>query len=152
MIKMLCFDLDGTIANLYGVPNWLEKLRAEDISPYLSACPMWDMDKLNEVLHMLQISGWEISVITWLAKDSSNEYKNAVRKAKKSWLEKWDFPYNHFYGIQYGRTKADSIRNSADYAILIDDNAKIRKGWHLGKTIDPTSEDLIDELFKLKEF
>ena len=30
MIKELCFDLDGTLVDLYGVPNWLEKIRAYD--------------------------------------------------------------------------------------------------------------------------
>ena len=33
MLKMICFDMDGTIADLYAVPNWLEKLRAYDASP-----------------------------------------------------------------------------------------------------------------------
>ena len=33
-MKMICFDMDGTIADLYAVPNWLDKLRAEDASPY----------------------------------------------------------------------------------------------------------------------
>lgn len=32
-MKMICFDMDGTIADLYAVPNWLDKLRAEDASP-----------------------------------------------------------------------------------------------------------------------
>ena len=27
----ICFDMDGTIANLYGVENWLEYLIAEDV-------------------------------------------------------------------------------------------------------------------------
>ena len=34
MPKMICFDMDGTIADLYAVPGWLEKLRAEDATPY----------------------------------------------------------------------------------------------------------------------
>lgn len=27
--KMLCFDMDGTIADLYAVPNWLENSAME---------------------------------------------------------------------------------------------------------------------------
>ena len=27
------FDMDGTLANLYGVENWLEMLEAEDTTP-----------------------------------------------------------------------------------------------------------------------
>lgn len=147
--NMICFDLDGTIANLYSVPNWLEKLRAEDATPYLEAKPMWNMKELNETLVLLQKMGWEIQIITWLSKDSSPEYKTAVREAKMEWLTKYGFVFDHFHGVQYGRTKADSVRVSAKYAILIDDNEKVRNGWSLGDTIDPTKEDLIEILQNL---
>jgi hypothetical protein len=36
-------------------------------------------------------------------------------------------------------------------AILIDDNAKVREGWHLGETIDPTACDIIEILRSLLE-
>ena len=51
-MKALVFDLDGTIANLYAVDSWLEKLRSEDASPYLDAEPMYDMAMMAEVLNM----------------------------------------------------------------------------------------------------
>lgn len=149
MNRSINWDMDGTIASLYDVPNWLEKLRAEDPSPYLEAEPMCDMEKLNEVLEKLREAGWEINVITWLSKNSSEEYKDAVREAKKAWLEKWGFVYDHFHGVQYGATKADSVRERTDYGILIDDNAKVRDGWHLGETIDPTTTNIIVALAAL---
>ena len=34
MKKAIYFDLDGTLANLYGVENWLEYLIKEDTYPY----------------------------------------------------------------------------------------------------------------------
>ena len=74
MKKIICFDMDGTIADLYAVPNWLEKLRADDPSPYEDAAPMWDMERLREILLALSAEGWEIRVISWLSKDSSEEY------------------------------------------------------------------------------
>ena len=147
--KMICWDMDGTIASLYGVDNWLSKLRAEDPSPYEDAAPMWDMELLNYVCELLRAAGWEINIITWLSKNSSEEYKDAVREAKRAWLEKWGFIYDHFHGIQYGATKADSVRDRAKNAILIDDNEKVRAGWHLGKTIDPTQTNVIEELLRL---
>ena len=139
----ICFDMDGTIANLYAVENWLAKLRAEDASPYLDAQPMWDMEALADILRQLQKQGITITVITWLAKDSTAEYKKAVREAKLDWLKKYDFPFDHFHGVQYGATKADSVRKFTDNAWLIDDNAKVRQGWHLGEAIDPTACDII---------
>ena len=152
MVKMICFDMDGTIADLYGVDNWLAKLRAEDASAYTEAAAMWDMEELNSVLRALQNKGVEVRVITWLSKDSSEEFKIATRKAKREWLEKVNFPFDKFHGVQYGATKADSVRNSLasnETAVLIDDNDKVRNGWNLGKTINPTTENIIEVLKKL---
>ena len=152
MIKMICFDMDGTIADLYRVNNWLAKLDAEDASAYTEAVAMWDMEELNSVLRALQNRGIEIRVVTWLSKNSSEEFKAATRKAKREWLERVNFPFDKFHGIRYGATKADSVRNSLganETAILIDDNDKVRNGWSLGATINPTTENIIEALKKL---
>ncbi len=151
MNKMICFDMDGTIADLYSVPNWLEKLRAEDPSPYAEAKPLVDMGMLSIVLRMLSREGWEIRVISWLSKDSSESYKIAVRKAKLEWLARYNFPYKTAHLVQYGTTKADCVRRYTDAAILIDDDTRVRSGWHLGQTIDPTQVNIIDALTELLE-
>lgn len=150
---MICFDMDGTIANLYGVNGWLESLRAENPMPYVVAEPMWDMERLVDVLNKLIAQGWEVRVISWLAKDASPEYNEAVRAAKIWWLNHYHFPYQKAHLVAYGTTKANAIRNAAEKgsAILIDDNAKVRKGWHMGETIDPTAENLIERLENLLE-
>lgn len=148
-MNMICFDMDGTIADLYAVENWLDKLRAEDASPYKDARPMWDMMELNEALMLLEKEGWEVRVISWLSKDSTEEYKKAVRKAKEEWLTRYNFPAQKCHFVQYGATKANSVRKVADYAILIDDNEKVRKGWSLGDTINPTTENIVDILLSL---
>ena len=149
MIKMICFDMDGTIADLYGVKGWLEMLRNEDTTPYEVAEPMWNVEVLNAILMALQAKGIQIRVISWLSKDSTEEYKTATREAKKDWLADNAFPYDHFHGIKYGATKADAIRKylaEGETAILIDDNDKVRKGWHMGDTINPTITDIIEYL------
>ena len=149
MPKMICFDMDGTIADLYKVPNWLISLRNFDPYPYRQANPMWDMEELVSLLHQLQNAGIEIRIITWLSKDSNHDYDRAVRQAKREWLMKYNFPCDHFHGVRYGATKADSVRRYLDEgetAILIDDNAKVRQGWHLGDTIDPTACDILEVL------
>lgn len=144
--KMICFDMDGTIADLYAVPNWLAKLRAEDASPYAEAAPMWDMAKLRDILLKLIAKGWEIRVISWLSKDSTEEYKEAVRQAKREWLARYDFPADKVHLVAYGTTKADCVRRITEAAILVDDNEKVRSGWHLGETIDPMNGDLLERL------
>lgn len=147
--KMICFDMDGTIADLYAVPNWLAKLRAEDASPYAEAAPMWDMAKLRDILLKLIAKDWEIRVISWLAKDSTEEYKEAVRQAKREWLIRYGFPADKVHLVAYGTTKADCVRRITEAAILVDDNEKVRNGWHLGETIDPMNGDLLERLEEL---
>lgn len=148
-VKMVCFDMDGTIANLYMVEGWLEMLRSEDPTPYRMAEPMWNMSELTNLLLTMQAVGIEIRIVTWLSKDSSEEYKDEVRLAKREWLAEQNFPFDHFHGVQYGATKADSVRrylNEGETAILIDDNDRVREGWTLGETINPTNTDIIEAL------
>ena len=51
MKKMLCFDMDGTIADLYGVDGWLKDLMNKNPHPYTIAKPLCDMEELNTVLN-----------------------------------------------------------------------------------------------------
>lgn len=146
MEKLIVFDMDGTIADLYGVPNWLEKLRTEDPSPYVEAEPLCDMGQLRTVLLALMAKGYGVRVVSWLSKDSSLAYKAAVRKAKLEWLKRHNFPMEKAHLVAYGTTKANCVRGVANSAILIDDQEKIRDGWHLGDTIDPVNQDIIEEL------
>ena len=151
-LKMVVFDMDGTIADLYGVPGWLDMLNANDPTPYEVANPMWDMRDLVDVLYELKANGIEIRVVTWLSQGSTAEYDELVRTAKREWLATYGLPIDHFHGVQYGATKANSVRKYLAYnetAILVDDNAKVRKGWTLGETIDPTDCDLVNALRKL---
>lgn len=147
-VKMICFDMDGTVADLYAVPGWLNALRSYDPAPYEQAEPMWNMERLSELLRKIQTTGIEIRIITWLSKESTPEYDKMVRESKRRWLEKYNFPYDHFHGVKYGTTKANCIRHvMADgAAILFDDNATVRKGWHLGEAIDPMKVDILEVL------
>lgn len=154
MKKMLCFDMDGTIADLYGVDDWLKDLMNENPYPYTVAKPLCDIEELNTVLNKLIEQGWEIRVISWLAKDSSNSYKTVVRDAKRTWLAKYNFPAHKVHLVEYGTTKANCVRKHFEPGIsnfiLIDDNKSVRDGWHLGETIEP-HEDLPTALWRLVE-
>ena len=146
--KVLVFDMDGTIADLYGVENWLADLRSENPRPYIVARPMYDMDNLTLTLELLQILGWKIVVTSWLAKGSTKAYDEEVRKAKREWLEKYNFPFDEIHLVKYGTTKANCTRKLGGYQILVDDNAEVRKGWHLGDTIN-ANENIIEKLVDL---
>lgn len=136
MTKMLVFDMDGTIADLYAVDGWLDDLHNEKTRPYDDAEPIYNMAELAELLNRLRALGWLVCVTTWLAKDATKEYNKAVTKAKKDWLAKYGFPYDEIHCVKYGTTKANCTRKKADFQILIDDNKKVRDGWTLGTTVN----------------
>ena len=124
MLKMICFDMDGTIADLYGVPNWLEMLRVYSPAPFAIANPLLDMRDLADLLYAIRARGVEIRVITWLSKETNDEYDKKVAETKREWLQSYGLPIDHFHAIKYGATKADSVRKAlpnGDTAILFDD-------------------------------
>lgn len=144
-MKTLVFDMDGTLADTYNVNGWLKMLRAEDPTPYIKAKPLYDMVLLTAILWVLKNDGWRIAVTSWLAKESTPEYDAKVRQAKKSWLDRYDFPYDEIHLVKYGTTKANCTRKHGGIQILVDDNEKVRNGWHLGETID-ANENIIPVL------
>ena len=148
MTKMLVFDMDGTIADLYGVEGWLEMLRAEDSTPYEIAEPLYDMEILNLILKCLKGQGWKIAVTTWLAKGSSKAYDEKVKKSKIEWLKKVNFPYDEIHLVKYGTSKANCTRQYGGFQVLVDDNKKVRQGWTLGSVID-ANENILDKLISL---
>ena len=86
MKRTIWFDMDGTIADLYGVEDWLPKLRASDPSPYVEAEVMLNMSLLARYLNKLQKLGYWIGIISWTSKNSTSEYDRMVAEAKRNWL------------------------------------------------------------------
>lgn len=150
MNKTLVFDMDGTIADLYGVTGWLDDLLNGNPRPYIEAKPMYDMDDLNTYIDMLKGFGWRIVITTWLAKDSNPAYDAMVREAKINWLDRVGFHYDEIHLVKYSTTKANCTRQHGGFQILIDDNDNIRKGWTLGSTIDAKG-NILESLWKLIE-
>lgn len=153
MEKVIYLDMDGTIADLYMVEGWLDALRRSDPFPYLSAKPMWDMEKLIQVIEELKSSGYIIGVITWLSKDSTKDYDREVRKAKKLWLKShglWEH-LDEVHMVKYGTPKHTTAK--VKHGILVDDNHGICEDWERygGATINPTNNNLIEALLGLIE-
>ena len=148
MNKTLVFDMDGTIANFYGVDGWLSDLHASNPRPYIVAEPMYDTDVLNTILSLLKAQGWKIVVTSWLAKGSNKAFDELIRQAKKEWLAKYNFPCDEIHIVKYGTTKANCTRKIGGYQILVDDNAEVRNGWHLGDTIN-ANENILEKLCDL---
>lgn len=125
----ICFDMDGTIANLYGVENWLDYLISKDEYPYLHADVMINMNSLARILNRLQRNGIEIGIISWLAKNSNADYDERVTRAKQKWLAKHlkSVHFDFVEIVSYGTDKNIVCTGKND--ILFDDEEKNRDNW-----------------------
>ena len=125
----ICFDMDGTIANLYGVDGWLDMILAHDATPYAQAKVLLNMNVLARILNNLQKKGYEIGIISWLAKGSTVEYDEAVTRAKKKWLTQHlkSVQFDFVEIVAYGTDKNIVATGKTD--ILFDDEARNRNNW-----------------------
>ena len=123
------FDMDGTIANLYGVENWLAKLQNKDASPYADAIPLVRLATLARLLNTLQRKGHEIGIVSWLAKNSTEEYDKEVTNAKMKWLKTHlkSVHFDEIHIVEYGTPKHEIVKDKN--GILFDDEEPNRKNW-----------------------
>ena len=126
MKKEIWFDMDGTIADLYGVDGWLDMILNENARPYEIAKPLMNMRELAKVLNRLIEKGWEIGIISWLAKNGTNDYNKKVANAKMKWLAKHlrSVKFAKIDIVEYGTPKQIN-RNG----ILFDDEKQNRENW-----------------------
>ena len=126
----ICFDMDGTIANLYGVNGWLEMLINHDATPYKMAKTLINMNVFARVLNILQKQGYEIGIISWLARNSNKEYDEKVTNAKRNWLKKHlkSVHFDFVQIVEYGTDKNIVCKTEKD--ILFDDETENRTSWN----------------------
>ena len=129
MNKQIYFDMDGTIADLYGVEGWLDMLINEDATPYEIARPLCNLQVLARRLNRLQKDGYTIGIITWLSKTATAEYDKKVAEAKKVWLKKHlaTVKFDEIHIVRYGTPKHEIGKG-----ILFDDEEQNRRGWGEG--------------------
>ena len=122
------FDMDGTLADLYGVKNWLPMLLKSDPTPYRMAEPLLDMDELRARLESLKARGYKIGIVSWLSKDGTTEYGKAVRAAKREWLnENLGIEFDELHFVRYGTPKSRVVKDKN--GILFDDELPNRLAW-----------------------
>jgi hypothetical protein len=129
------FDMDGTIADLYGVENWLDYLINENTFPYANAKPLVRLNLLARRLNTLQRNGYNIAVISWLSKSGTEEYNRAVTEVKMAWLKKHlpSVTWDRITIVPYGTPKQNFCNNPLD--VLFDDEERNRVNW-TGKAYD----------------
>ena len=128
-MKAIYLDMDGTIANFYGVPGWLECLERSDVHPYKVAAPLVDMHKLAAHLNSLRARGYHIGIVSWTSKNGTDEFNEATKVAKLKWLKKhlgsvvWD----EIEIIPYGFPKSKAVRYPE--GMLFDDELRNLDEW-----------------------
>ena len=129
MKKAIYFDMDGTIANLYGVKNWLPMLRASNPTPYRTAKVMVNMSQLARVLNRLQKQGYHIGIVSWLSKGGTDEYGKQVDQAKREWLNTHlkSVHFDEIKIVAHGTPKGKAVQYGK--GILFDDEENNRTSW-----------------------
>ena len=77
------FDMDGTLADFYGVRNWLDYLRNKDTYPYEVARPLHRFASLARMLNRVQAEGNRIGIISWGAENTPCQYNREIAEAKR---------------------------------------------------------------------
>lgn len=127
------FDMDGTIYDLYKIPNWLEMLRAGDMSVFsYDDRARKSLTRIREAIRALMAQGWEVGVITWapMHVEADTLTFDECWEQKYSWIER-NFPElaKNFYCVEYGDPKANWVLWNDRPNILIDDNKMVRADW-----------------------
>lgn len=123
------FDMDGTIANLYGVENWLNDLINSNTRPYDEAKPLINFSALARQIHKMQKNGFTFGIVSWLSKNGTDEYNRAVTESKMNWLKKhlpsvvWD----EIHIVSYGTLKSTVVNDKNGF--LFDDELNNRIEW-----------------------
>jgi len=132
--------MDGTIYRLYDVPNWLERLRAEDETVYdVKSYERKSLKHIRGAVQALIARGVNVGILTWCAMDGANAFNERTLQAKWNWARRL-FPElvngGNFRGMPYGTPKHEIAYNVDPDAIhiLVDDNNEVRKHWRaMGK-------------------
>lgn len=123
------FDMDGTIADLYSVENWLNDLINNNTRPYDEAKPLINFSVLARQIHKMQKIGFTFGIVSWLSKSGTEEYNKAVTESKMNWLKKhlpsvvWD----EIHIVSYGTPKSTVVKDKNGF--LFDDELNNRIEW-----------------------
>ena len=124
------FDMDGTIADLYGIEGWLDRLHNEDKTIFLECAPLISE---KELLNKFPAEQYEIKILSMTPLGATDEYCANVAEQKSAWLDRYFPTLTKRIYKKYGHNK--NLKGSAS-AILVDDSAPIRATFR-GTAINP---------------
>lgn len=125
MTKVVYFDMDGTIANLYAVNDCFKRLDALDANVYSEALPINKyIDMLKEFKHM----GYKVIILSCLGMISEPTFDKNTIDNKNKWLDKYvgtEYIDERIY-IPNTKHKEQYIK---EYGILVDDDIRVLYNW-----------------------
>lgn len=141
-------DLDGTVIDFYGVPNWLECLEAQDSTPYRVAKPLVNLSTLARYLNRLQARGYHIGIISWLSKSGTDKFNAKVAEVKRDWLAKHlpSVQWDEIHIVPYGVPKSNCA--TCPNAILFDDEQCNLNEWTANTHNMAYNADLLMEILR----
>lgn len=125
MSKIVYFDMDGTIANLYAVENVFDRLDALDASVYSEALPI---NKYIGMLRGFKELGYKVIILSCLGMISEDKFDKDTIDYKNKWLDKYvgkEYIDDRIF-IEYTKHKENYIKEGG---ILVDDDDKVLMNW-----------------------
>lgn len=147
----ITLDMDGTIADLYGVDCWLDKLRSEDVTPYEDAAPLVDMNALKNAINYARARGIKTEIVSWnCGGNPSKKYQKRVADAKRKWLASYGLDFDSVMIVDYGTPKHEVVED--DTSVLFDDNESVRMAWEeSGKGVAYDVNDIVRIVYAIVE-
>jgi histidinol phosphatase-like enzyme len=126
MNKIVYFDMDGTLADLYGVTNVFKRLDALDANVYSEAKPI---DTYINMLKEFKNMGYKVIILSCLGMISDKQFDKDTVRNKGLWLDKYvgkQYIDERIY-IPNTKHKEQYIN---EYGILVDDDDKVLMNWN----------------------
>lgn len=126
------FDMDGTIADFYNVPEWLEFLKKEDTTPYREAKTIGNAQVLARYMNRAIDKGHTINIISWCSKTGSEEFNARIAQEKLKWLQIHfkSVKFERILIVPYGTNKRECV--GTGQKVLFDDEERNRREWKVG--------------------
>lgn len=139
MKRTIWFDMDGTLYDLYKIPDWLTRLENHHWAVFnFPGFERSNICRIRAAIQALKKAGWTVGIITWAPKGIQwwDEMLAEVECIKGEWVDK-NIPEladddTTFACIPYGESKAQFLLDAeaaGDINYLVDDNKEVRRDW-----------------------